>query len=207
MKRKEKFVSNVFVSYDPRDAGKAKDDESKAEGKVLFYEFPSKLEQKLAEEIKDSRNGLGSSIFDPSSDGYNFIIKVGTQSGGDGKQSFPEYSMSTFARRPGAIAESDAEIDKLMSERIPMGEYISKSMKPLKDLCEAMKAEMFWELVERDFTKYLEPEGSKVETNSKSEAPKAEERKSEAPKAQERKSESSSEDLSEEELLKELANF
>ncbi|MFW6026787.1 MAG: hypothetical protein ACOCRX_10640, partial [Candidatus Woesearchaeota archaeon] len=36
-KRKQKFVSNIFVVDDPRDSEKEKDD--KASGKVLIYEF------------------------------------------------------------------------------------------------------------------------------------------------------------------------
>lgn len=203
LKRKEKYVSNVYVAYDPRDAGKSADDESKQEGKVLIYEFPSKLEQKLAEEIKDTRNGLGASIFDPSSDGYNFIIKVGTQSGGS-NQSFPEYSMSTFARRPNAIAGSDEEIEKLMGERISLEEYINKSKKSVKDLIELMKTEMFWELIAKDYAKYVDAEEPKPETKQTATPGPVPETKKEEPKPESSKS---SDDLSEEDLLAELENF
>jgi len=211
MKRKEKFVSNVFVAYDPRDAGKEKDDSARSEGKVLLYEFPSKIEQKLAEEIKDTKNGLGHSIFDPSSEGYNFIIKVGTQSGGgENKQSFPEYSMSTFARRPNAIADSEEEIDRLMGERIAIDDYISKSKRPMKDLIEAVKTEMLWELVERDFARYVEDEPKK-ETKSETKTEEKKENKPSAPKVEEKKEEKPStendEDLDEASLLAELENF
>lgn len=208
LKRKEKYVSNVFVAYDPRDAGKAPDDESKQEGKVLIYEFPSKVEQKLAEEIKDTRNGLGASIFDPDADGYNFVIKVGTQSGGT-NQSFPEYSMSTFARRPNAIADSEEAIDKLMADRVTLDEYISKSRKPMSVLIEAMKTEMFWDLIASDFRKYEnaeEPTEKKSEpkTETPREEPKQESVKAES-KAESKKDES--DDLDEAALLAELENF
>lgn len=211
MKRKEKYVSNVFVAYDPRDAGKDASDESKSEGKILLYEFPSKIEQKLAEEIKDSKNGLGHSIFDPSSEGYNFIIKVGTQSGGgENKQSFPEYSMSTFARRPNAIADSEEEIDRLMGERTSLDDYISKGKKPMKDLIEAVKTEMLWELIERDFSRYLDEEPKKEVEKTKVEEKKKENRedgpvkpKNETPKTETKEEE----DLDEAALLAELENF
>lgn len=208
LKRKEKYVSNVFVAYDPRDAGKAADDESKQEGKVLLYEFPSKLEQKLAEEIKDTRNGLGASVFDPGPDGYNFIIKVGTQSGGQ-NQSFPEYSMSTFARRPSAIG-SDEEIDKLMETRVSLDEYITKGKKSMNDLIKSMKDEMFWDLIARDFERYETVTEKKTEEPKKEESKSREESKKEdvktEPKREETKKEENSE-LSEEDLLAELENF
>lgn len=202
LKRKEKYVSNVFVAYDPRDAGKAVDDESKQEGKVLLYEFPSKIEQKLSEEIKDTRNGLGVSIFDPSEDGYNFIIKVGTQSGGQ-NQSFPEYSMSSFARRPSAIASTEEAIEKLMADRVALDEYIAKSKKSMKDLIEAMKSEMFWELIARDFEKF-DTSASEEKTSN---APKKENEPEPQVANETKPEEKSVDDLSEEDLLKELENF
>ena len=206
LKRKEKYVSNVFVAYDPRDAGKAADDESKQEGKVLLYEFPSKLEQKLAEEIKDTRNGLGASVFDPGPDGYNFIIKVGTQSGGQ-NQSFPEYSMSTFARRPSAIG-SDEEIDKLMETRVSLDEYITKGKKSMNDLIKSMKDEMFWDLIARDFERYETTSEKKTEEPKKEESVKTEEpKKTEDSKPREEPKKEESQDLDESELLAELENF
>ena len=205
LKRKEKFISNVFVAYDPRDAGKAADDESKQEGKVLLYEFPSKLEQKLAEEIKDTRNGLGASIFDPGEDGYNFIIKVGTQSGGQ-NQSFPEYSMSTFARRPSAIGTDD-EINKLMESRVPLDEYLAKSKRVMGDLIKAMKDEMFWDLIARDFEKYEGESKSEKKSEVKKEEAATKEKSAPEPKREEPKKEENDSDLSEEDLLAELENF
>jgi hypothetical protein len=206
LKRKEKFVSNVFVAYDPRDAGKAADDDSKQEGKVLLYEFPSKLEQKLAEEIKDTRNGLGAAIFDPGEDGYNFIIKVGTQSGGQ-NQSFPEYSMSTFARRPSAIG-TDEQIEKLMETRVDLNEYLSKSKKSMADLIKAMKDEMFWDLVARDFEKYENEPKTEKKESPKTETPKEESKPTtKEPEKEAECKKDETEDLSEADLLAELENF
>jgi hypothetical protein len=56
LKRKQKFISNIFVAHDPRDVDKETDD--KAEGKIKLYGFPAKVEALLKQEITDVRNGL-----------------------------------------------------------------------------------------------------------------------------------------------------
>lgn len=196
LKRKQKFISNVFIAHDPRDAEKDADD--KVEGTVKIYEFPSKLEQKLSEEIKDTRNGLGAAIFDPSEEGYNFIIKVGTQSGGSG-QSFPEYSMSMFARRPSPIAESDEKIEELMEERIDLNEYLGKQNKPIEELIQLMKDEMFWDLISSEYARYEKAEEKKETSTTKKEEVKVETSSS--------SSEEDDTDVSEADLLAELENF
>lgn len=203
LKRKQKFVCNVFVVDDPRDDGK--DDDDKNAGKVMLYEFPGKVEQKLKEEIKDTKNGLGASIFDPSENGYNFILKVGVQSGGQG-QSFPEYSMSMFARRPSPIAESENKIDELMEQRIAIDEHFSKNDTSMNELIQVMKDEMFWDLISSEYKRYekeLEKElddevpfkedSSKVEENEESKESSS--------------NESEDDEVSDEDLLAELENL
>ena len=122
--------------------------------------------------------------------------------------------MSTFARRPNAIADSEEAIDKLMADRTSLDDYISKSKKPMSVLIEAMKTEMFWDLIASDFRKYdvEEPvaetkkesgkreDGPLPKTESKQEPVKTE-TKVEEPKKEDDM------DLSEEDLLKELENF
>jgi ribosomal protein L12E/L44/L45/RPP1/RPP2 len=117
--------------------------------------------------------------------------------------------MSTFARRPSAIG-SDEEIDKLMETRVDLNEYLKKNMKSMSDLIKAMKDEMFWDLIAKDFERYASESSAPSE---KTEAPKEEKKptetkKDEAPKEEKKVTESSdSDDLSEADLLAELENF
>ena len=73
-KRKERFVSNVFIAEDPRDA-ETKNEEYKVEGTVRLYEFPATVESKIANEITDKEQGYGIAVFDPE-EGYDFILKI-----------------------------------------------------------------------------------------------------------------------------------
>ena len=150
-KRKEKFVSNFYIVDDPRDV--ESEDDRKNSGKVLLYEFPTKLESKIKNELTDKKNGLGLSIFDPSDDGYNFIIKVkSTKAQADGKV-WPEYSDSVFARKSSALG-TDAEIKQIMSERHNIREYL-ESMHVIDEThISLLQNEMLWQIVEKDWLKY-----------------------------------------------------
>ena len=143
-KRKNKFVGNFFISDDPRDADR--EEENKVNGTVKLYEFPGKVEMKLKEEITDQENGLGASIFDPSSEGYNFILKIlATKRDANGDQ-WPDYSTSTFSRRPEAIG-TDAEIDAHMESCLDISEYIKGMAKEEEELVKLVKDEMLFDLI------------------------------------------------------------
>lgn len=143
-KRKSKFVGNFFISDDPRDADR--EEENKVNGTVKLYEFPGKVEMKLKEEITDFENGLGASIFDPGSEGYNFILKIlATRRDANGDQ-WPDYSTSSFSRRPEAIG-TDAEIDGHMEKCLDIAEYIKSMAKEEGELVKLVKDEMLFDLI------------------------------------------------------------
>jgi len=123
-KRKYKYVGNFFVVNDPRDSEGTEEDQAWA-GKVYMYDFPSKLESKLAAELKE-KDGLGKLIFDPGQNGFNFLIKVKTT--GDGPNSFPEYSDSCFARKASALG-TNKEIAKIMETRGTCVDWILNKFK------------------------------------------------------------------------------
>lgn len=152
-KRKERYVSNFFLEVDERDEERA--DEDKMIGTVKLYEFPAKIESKLRSEITDKKNGLGMSIFDPSDDGYSFIIKVkSTKQQADGKV-WPDYSDSVFARHPHAIAKTEKQIEKIMETCYNIDEYISSMEKPLEEIVKTLKEDMMFDLVEADYKRYM----------------------------------------------------
>ena len=184
IKRKERFVGNWYVVKDPRDA--EKDDENKVVGKVKLYEFPSKVEQKLKNEVIDSDEGYGDQIFDPSESGRNFIIKVLSTKKDDNGRQWPDYSTSTFSRSQSALG-SDDEIEKIMEQCVDLAEYI-KSMEMSKDkMVEILKNEFLWELVEDECIKNgykdvaVEKPKEAQEEAPKEEAPKDDDKKEEDP--------------------------
>ena len=143
-KRKSKFVGNFFISDDPRDTDR--EEENKVNGTVKLYEFPGKVEMKLKEEITDQENGLGASIFDPSSEGYNFILKIlATRRDANGDQ-WPDYSTSSFSRRAEAIG-TDEEIDGYMENCLDISEYIKSMAKEEEELVKLVKDEMLMDLI------------------------------------------------------------
>ena len=149
-KRKEKFVGNFYIVNDPRDADR--EDDRKVNGTVKLYEFPGKVEMKLKEEITDTRNGLGPDIFDPGDGGFNFILKVNATKKDRNGNIWPEYSNSTFARRPEALG-TDAEIDGIMEQTIDLMEYVSQLQRTDEEIVNILKAEMVWTFVENEWRK------------------------------------------------------
>lgn len=152
MKRKERHVGNFYVVDDPRD--KEQDDENrKATGKVKLYEFPSKLESKLKNEILDKKEGLGYAIFDPGSEGHNIIIKIrSTKPDGKGN-TYPDYSDSIFSRKSSPLADTDAEIKDIMSSTYPIDEYIESLEMSKDDTIKMLKNEMLWDMVEAEWNR------------------------------------------------------
>ena len=163
-KRKNKYVGNFFIIDDPRDADR--DEESKVNGTVKLYEFPAKVEMKLKEEITDTENGLGKSIFDPGADGYNFLLKIlSTKRDANGDQ-WPDYSNSSFSRRPEAIG-TDEEIEKYMQSCVSIDEYIQSMIKPEEELIKLVKDEMLFDLI-RDEYNQLQAKRNRAEGGDES---------------------------------------
>lgn len=155
-KRKIKYVSNIFVIDDFRDAKRAKDDLTPFTGRVLVYEFPGKVESKLAQELVDRKHGLGPAIFDPGPNGYNFLLRVGaTKPSGAQKKVFPNYDDSKFIPRPSALG-TDNEIEKIMEQRHDLDEYIGSMERDNDFLKGFLQTEMLWEMIKGEWDKYIE---------------------------------------------------
>lgn len=152
MKRKSNFVSNWFVVDDPRD-NETENEEAKVIGKVKIYEFPSKVEKKLKEQITDPKNGLGNAIFEPGKGGFDFVLKVTSTKKDDRGREFPDYSLSEFGRKPHPIAESEKEIEAIMAQRIDLEEYISNMERDEEVVINTLKQMMLWDLVRPEWEK------------------------------------------------------
>jgi len=184
LKRKEKFVGNWFVVKDPRDADKEK--ESKMSGTLKLYEFPGKLEQKLKKEITDTEEGYGLSIFDPSEEGRNFIIRVLSTKKDDRGKQWPDYSNSDFARSMSAIADSDEAIQAVMDKTVDLDEYIKEMEVSNPKMVEILKNEFLWDMVADEAIKQgFEDDGSKPKERTKDHEDPEEEKKEEDPPAKE----------------------
>jgi hypothetical protein len=152
IKRKEKFVGNIFVIDDPRDADKT-EDTAKVVGTVKLYEFPAEVESKIKSTITDAKHGLGASVFDPGEEGYNFIVKVkATKPTAQGKQ-WPVYADSEFARRSSTLG-TDKQIQTIMSSTINIDDYVNGQSLPDEDVIAILKNEMLWEIVKDEWTRY-----------------------------------------------------
>jgi len=151
IKRKEKFVGNIFIIDDPRDA--ERDAENKVINTVKLYEFPNEVEQKIKGTITDAKHGLGASVFDPSDEGYNFIVKVrATKPTKDGK-TWPVYADSEFARKSSALG-TDKEIQKIMEKTFDINDYVLTQKMSDEDIITLMKNEMLWDLVKDEWSRY-----------------------------------------------------
>jgi len=196
-KRKEKYVGNIFVGKDARDADE-NDDEKKVEGKTFLYEFPSTVEKQVKKELIDEENGWGMDIFDPEK-GYNMILRIGAKKPDANGKVWPEYDQTTFAKRATSIADSNEEIEEIMKSCQSVDEFLTNSMWSADKHEETLKSEMVWEDVESDFLKKLGT-SKKVETKESSKELKEQEAKE---SVNETKSGKSS-DPTDDELLEEL---
>ncbi|NIQ06611.1 MAG: hypothetical protein GWO20_13050, partial [Candidatus Korarchaeota archaeon] len=95
-KRKQRFVSNVYISDDPRDA-EVRDENYKVNGTIRLYEFPGTVESKIKNEITDTDEGYGMAIFDPEN-GYDFILKIKAKPKDKNGKEWPDYGDSMFSR-------------------------------------------------------------------------------------------------------------
>lgn len=185
-KRKQKYVSNIFIINDPRDLEQT-DDSRRVNGTVRLYEFPPTVEKMFKSEVTDKKNGYGAQIFNPEEDGFNFLLKIEAKKPDQNQKVWPDYAPSMFARRPSAIADSDQQLEDIMASRIPLEEYIKSLELPIDEHKKMLKEEMVWDDVESEFNKRLGSE--KDETSS----PKKEER-TETKKTETKKTETKEQD-------------
>lgn len=203
-KRKVKHVVNFYIIKDPRDVEVDNDEEVNA-GKVLVYDCPTKIESKIKNEM-DGEYAAGIKIFDPSKEGYDFIVSVGaTKPQGDGKV-WPDYSNSKFVHT-GKPLGTDEEIDKIMEQRHSLDDYIKTMERSAEDLLNITKAEMLYELVEQDYegVKKPSPNVPKMETKEQMDDVPWNNDKKETETKDEPKTEDKS--LSDDDLLKELEDL
>ena len=211
-KRKDKYVGNIFVVKDPRDVDE-NDPDKKLAGKTFLYEFPQTIETLVRKEITDVENGWGYVIFDPE-DGHNLIISIGAKKPDKNGKVWPDYSLTTFAKRPSAIADTEEGIQEIMDTCQDISEYIDKSMLSPEDHKKYLKAEMLWDDVEDHFMRHMAEQ--QEEKPSDDEEPRPSEpvessepsKESKPSKKKESKEEKPSDDgLSDEELLAELESL
>jgi len=212
-KRKDKYVGNIFVVKDPRDVDE-NDPDKKLAGKTFLYEFPQTIETLVRKEITDVENGWGYVIFDPE-DGHNLIISIGAKKPDKNGKVWPDYSLTTFAKRPSAIADTEEGIQEIMDTCQDISEYIDKSMLSPEDHKKYLKAEMLWDDVEDHFMRHM-AEQQEEKPSDDDEEPRPSEpvessepsKESKPSKKKESKEEKPSDDgLSDEELLAELESL
>jgi len=154
MKRKERHVGNFYVVDDPRDK-EIEEKSKKASGKVKLYEFPSKLESKVKNEILDKKEGLGLAIFDPGEDGHDLIIKIKSTKPDAKGNTYPDYSDSIFSRKSSALAEDDSGIKKIIEETRSIDEYINSMEMSKDDTIKMLKNELLWDMIEIEWNKHM----------------------------------------------------
>jgi len=149
-KRKEKFVGNVYVVKDPRDADQ-NDPDRKLTGKTFLYEFPAVVEQLIKKEVTDTEEGWGFKIFDPE-DGHNLIISIGAKKPDKNGKVWPDYSLTSFSKRPSSIGDN---VDEIMETTQEIGEYITNSLKTNEEHAELLKSEMVFDDVKDQFERFM----------------------------------------------------
>ncbi len=186
LKRKEKFVGNTYIVKDPRDANE-QDPEKHFTGNTYLYEFPGVVEGQIKKEITDTENGWGYVIFDPA-EGHNMILRIGAKKPDANKKTWPDYTQSTFAKKPTALADTDEGIEEIMETVQSLTEYLDNSMKSTEEHEEILRSEMLWDDVEEEFERHMkaseveEKVKEKAKTSTKKSEPKSEEDQQEAPK-------------------------
>ena len=188
-----------FIVDDPRDA--ERENEKKVNGTVRLYEFPNKVESKLKEEITDPEEGRGSSIFDPSKGGYNFLLKILATKKDQNGNSWPDYTNSTFSRKPTALGDED-EIEKIMSTVIDINEYIEGLKKTDDDIEQLLMDENLMDMIQDEWDRFRANQGDAPAPASEARAEEPNDEKAEKVEdGQEEKVES------DDELLAELENM
>lgn len=195
LRKKERFACNWYIVSDPRDA--EKEPGERQEGNVRIYEFPSKVESKLKREITDTDEGWGYRVFDPGEDGVDFILNVKSTKPDAENNTYPDYADSTFSRNPKAL-DTEAGIEKIMASRHGINAYVKSMARDEDDIIAVLKHEQLWELVEAEYERFT---GNTVTQHKQKDEVKQEEKQT----ATESKPFTvSDDDVSDEELLKEL---
>jgi len=166
-KRKNRYVSNVYVVDDPRDAD-VKDEKYKVNGTVRLYEFPATVESKISNEINDKEQGYGIAIFDPEN-GFDFILKIKAKPKDQNGKEWPDYGDTIFARRANPITEDDAKMNEIMGERVDLDKYIESLSMTVDDMEALLKSEMLWEDVGHSFERHYRAE-MPIDTTPRQEA-------------------------------------
>lgn len=90
IRRREQWMVNVYVVDDPSHP--------ENNGTVKIFRYGKQIDKIIQQALQgDLSDELGKSIFDLSSNGYDFIVRCEQQ------QEFPNYSNSSFARRASAL--------------------------------------------------------------------------------------------------------
>ena len=152
-KRKEKFISNIFVVHDPRDQDK--DEDKKITGTVKIFEFATKLESNIRVGIFDAENGVLDAGFDPSEKGINFVIRVTETKPQDDGKKWPDYATSAFARNASTIADTEEEIDAIMAAVVNLDEYLQKQVVEESKIIEDLKSEQVFDLISDEYAKVI----------------------------------------------------
>lgn len=201
-KRREKFVGNIFIVSDPRDDDV--DDEYKVSGKTRLYEFPATIESKLKNEINDKEEGYGEAIFDPE-DGYNLIIRIKAKKPDGNGKIWPDYSDTIFSRKSSAIADTEKEIEEIMSKTVNLDEYLDSQKLTWEEHSKLLKIEGFWEDVEEEFKRRTGINKSTQDSNKVVDITSDKDVKEELSELSD--IDSDSDDQSDEDLLNELKNM
>lgn len=148
IRKKQRYVGNIYVVDDPRDSDAPDDD--KLNGSVRLYEFPSTVEMKVKDEIKDEVEGRGIRIFDPE-DGFDFIIKVFSKPPDKFGKIWPDYSSSKFSVNPSSIPN----VEEVMEQVYNLKEYIKRLRMPMEEHKSILEELMVFEDIEDDYNKYV----------------------------------------------------
>lgn len=166
-KRRDRFVGNVFIKDDPRDAD-VKDEQYKVNGTIRLYEFPTTVESKISNEVTDTANGYGVDIFDPEN-GFDLILKVKAKPKDKSGKEWPDYGDTMFARKASSIEPDEEKMEKLMAQRIDLDEYILSMKKGVDVHEQLLKAEMLWDDVGASFNKKMKGGTATTTTETKKE--------------------------------------
>lgn len=142
IRRRELWLVNVYVINDPTNP--------ENNGKVKIMRYGKQIDKIIKEATTgDLQEDLGKYIFDLSPDGYDFIVKVEKQ------QDYPNYSSSSFARRPSAIEDIDNNVEQI--------EEIYKSTFDLSTLFPIKSYETLKKMLDEHY--YVNQKVSNVESN------------------------------------------
>lgn len=207
-KRKVRFCGDWYVVNDPRDA-EVENVDDKASKKVWVYEFPSQVEEKVKTEMMDEKEGAGPAIFDPE-EGYNMILRVkSTKIDPKTQKQYPDYSGSSFSRKPSALG-TEEEIAEIMKQRYSLEKHIKKMEVSEERIIQSIKAEMMWDLIEDEYERMTGNFSNKEDTPDDTDEPSFdvdEDAKGGSGSVDTPEESSKDDDLSEEDIMKELENM